>query len=266
MTETVSAVITTFNRSETLARSIDSVLAQTRPCEELIVVDHGSEDQTSKVIASFGSRVRLVHLARDPLGRPAVSRNAGVRAASGSMVCFLDDDDIWEPNKIEIQLEASTRHPHVGLICSDALRIDADGSLMSERYLAQTSGFSGKALKQLLRDNFVITSSVMAPVELIKALGGFNEHPGLRAVEDYELWLRIAAIREVMFIPDPLVRYRIHDHKLSSQQSKDPFKGRRSAIRRAMSHAETRRYLPSFTAAICRDYLRSLITLSKGER
>lgn len=264
MTEKVSVVIATFDRSETLARSIDSVLAQTRSCEELIVVDHGSQDRTAAVIDSFGPRVKAVHLSRDPSGRPAVSRNAGLRAASGSLVSFLDDDDIWEPNKIEVQLDAYDEDPDAGLVCSDAHRMDARGEPLPGLYLAHTSGFSGMVLKQLLRDNFVITSSAMAPTDLIRAIGGFNEDPRLKAVEDYELWLKIASMRRVRFIPQPLVRYRIHDRKLSNIQVKDPFKGRRRAIRSALAHPGTLRHLPSFAAALSRDYLRSLVTLSRA--
>lgn len=257
---TVSAVIPTYNRSESLAAAIRSVLEQSRPCDEVIVVDHGSTDQTSDVLSAFDREVTAVRLSQDLLDRPAVSRNAGLRKATGDLICFLDDDDLWERDKVQIQLEALGQDSQVGLTCSDAHRVEADGRLVAGKYLAHTKGHSGWVLKELLRDNFVITSSVMARAELLRAVGGFNERLDLRGFEDYELWLRTASAVKFAFIAQPLVRYRLHETRLSNEMRADSFRGRRSAMRRALTFRRAQAHLPQFAIALLREGAREFIT------
>jgi glycosyltransferase involved in cell wall biosynthesis len=98
---TVSVVIPAYNAEAYLREALDSVFAQTRPPDEVVVVDDGSTDRTSEVAASYGDRVRLL---RQPNRGEAAARNAGVLAARGALIAFLDADDTWLPRYLESQL------------------------------------------------------------------------------------------------------------------------------------------------------------------
>ena len=130
----VSVVVTAHNHGPYIGPALESVLAQTYPNTELIVVDDGSNDSTADIAASFIPRVRL--LRRRGLG-VAGARNAGVRAARGELIALLDGDDIWEPEKLAIQVEAAIINPQAGLIAVDGVEFDENGirrpSLFSDR-------------------------------------------------------------------------------------------------------------------------------------
>jgi glycosyltransferase involved in cell wall biosynthesis len=104
----VSVVIPVFNAERYLAAAIDSVLDQTRPPDEVIVVDDGSTDATPAVLASFGDRITVIS---QPNGGGADATNRGVAAAAGDLLCFLDADDLWEPPKLAIQMDWLAVHP-----------------------------------------------------------------------------------------------------------------------------------------------------------
>lgn len=113
MPRQISVVIPTHNRADLLRGAIASVLDQTRPAHEIIVVDDGSTDSTCDVVRSYGPPIVL--LTQDHL-RAAAARNHGVAHASGEWVAFLDSDDVWKPTKLERQLEYLDRHPQCGLV------------------------------------------------------------------------------------------------------------------------------------------------------
>lgn len=113
MVATVSVIIPAFDVADYLGECIESVLGQTRPPHEVIVVDDGSTDDTAAVAVSFGSSIRLVRQERTG-ANPA--RNRGVRESSGAFLAFQDADDIWEPTKLERQLAAFESTPHVDLV------------------------------------------------------------------------------------------------------------------------------------------------------
>ena len=109
----VSVVVPTYNRAELIAETIDSVLVQTVPVHEIIVVDDGSTDATCERVRAFGDRVVLE--AHDHSGS-AAARNRGLARATGEWIAFLDSDDVWAPNKIERQQQYLDRHPQCGLV------------------------------------------------------------------------------------------------------------------------------------------------------
>jgi glycosyltransferase involved in cell wall biosynthesis len=216
----VSVVVPTYNRADLLSKAVDSALGQTYEDIELIVVDDGSSDCTLDMLAGYADpRLRVVSL--DHSGIPGKVRNAGVRVARGEFVAFLDSDDIWLPTKLERQVEVLMRSPTVGLVCSNARVIDDHGAELDHRYLAEEIEARGTELEELLRVNFIINSSAIVRRTLVEAVGCFSESSDLRALEDYDLWLRIAAASEVAYLPDALILYREH-----------PGSVRRDAIRR----------------------------------
>ncbi|KRA42337.1 glycosyltransferase family A protein [Pseudoxanthomonas sp. Root630] len=172
-----TVVIPAYRAAATLADALDSVMAQTAPAREVIVVDDGSPDREdiARIVAGYGGRVTL--LQQDNAG-PAAARNAGVRASGGTWIAFLDADDSWLPHKMQAQL-ALASDPRAGLLHGgareDRLALPAD------------MGFD-----LLWRGNRICTSMSVVRRDIFEQLGGFFESPELIGAEDYNLWLRIA--------------------------------------------------------------------------
>ena len=180
----VSAVIPCYNYGKYLARAIDSILAQTHPVSEIIVVDDGSSDNTREVATSFADRVRYIF--QENHGR-ASARNTGIRAATGDWIALLDADDRWLPDKIELQFQALASRPDAVLVYTSVWCEDPDGS-----------GFvfpatDPRRLWPALRYANCITGSASAALirrDVLIAEGGFNET--LRECEDWDCWVRLA--------------------------------------------------------------------------
>lgn len=180
----VSVVIPTYNGAAEVRRAIDSALAQ-EGCEvEVIPVNDGSTDDTAYVLNSYGSRIRAVHQKNSG---PAATRNAGIAAATGDWVAFLDHDDYWQPGKLAAQLAAADR-TGADVIYTNAQNF-GDVNRVAELRSNPDEMPEGDLFEQLLLDNFIVVSSTMVRRELLEEVGGFNAPPG---VEDWDLWLRLA--------------------------------------------------------------------------
>lgn len=176
MAETVSVITPAYNAAKHIARTIQSALGQSQPPLEVIVVDDGSTDDTAAVVSGFGAAVRLV---RKENGGPASARNAGARLARGEWLALLDADDWWFPTKLEVQLSLAT-DPGIGLIhCLPEHRLDQVPDELS--------------FEDLWKRNWIINSSVLIRRTAFDSLGGFDEAKNLISVEDYNLWMRLAA-------------------------------------------------------------------------
>jgi glycosyltransferase involved in cell wall biosynthesis len=210
----VSVVVPTYNCAQLLVQALRSVVRQSFENWEAIVVDNSSEDDTITVVASLQDpRVRLVSIRND--GIIAASRNLGIREARGQYVAFLDADDLWLPHKLSDQVAALTAHPELSFVYSIA-RLFGDTS-----WLTNACGImprlTNAALDRdsLIHANVICGSSVLASREVLLDVGGFAENRDLRMVEDYDLWLKLAATGKVGFIPRIHVLYRVHAGGLS---------------------------------------------------
>ena len=199
---TISVVIPTYDRSALLERAVRSCLAQTCPVHEVLVCDDGSTDGSEEMIHAMGDP-RVKWLPGTHAGRPAIPRNRGIAAAKGVWVAFLDSDDAWLPQKLATQLE---RLSLAGLeaSCTNAERIGPTGGSNGTYFQDGPSAFG---LFDLLKVNRVICSSALVKRTLMSEVIGFPEAPELKALEDYALWLRIAALTDFDYCPAPLVRY-----------------------------------------------------------
>jgi glycosyltransferase involved in cell wall biosynthesis len=205
---TVTALIPTYNRRAQIFRAIDSVLAQTRPVDEIIVVDDGSTDGTSEAIRQrYGSQVALF---RQENGGVSAARNRGIREAHGDWIAFLDSDDVWFPTKNQLQVEAlASLGDEFGLCFSDNL-FAGDPELKHSVF--QKVGFEGasklgpfeESTKQVLdgREPF-FTSSLMVSRSLFDRLGGFDET--LVVGEDADMVFRLSFATRFCFVGEPLV-------------------------------------------------------------
>lgn len=213
----VSVIIPTYNRANYLEKSIRSVLSQNILDIEIIVINNYSTDNTLEVINSFNDkRIKIIHFKND--GVIARSRNQGLVQSSGKYISFLDDDDLWCPDKLELQIEYLETHPELSLVYSNAIIIDENGTRKGY-LLNQEKAKQGRVFLDLLGGNFITILTVLMRRELLESIGLFNEEPSLIAVEDYEYWMRLAFSFGFGYINKPLALYRIHSVSMSKKNS-----------------------------------------------
>jgi glycosyltransferase involved in cell wall biosynthesis len=198
-----SVIIPTFNRREILRRAIDSALARTGRADEVIVVDDGSTDGTADALRDLPARVRVL---RTENGGPAAARNAGIRAARGSYIAFLDSDDEWIGDDLDERIEALRRDPLIGLSYGAARNVDSEDRPVATRPRVPRSG---NVLRSLLHRNFVTTSTAIVPRRALRRVGLFDE--ALDHSMDWDLWLRLSEEFAFHYHPEPVALYRFHD-------------------------------------------------------
>jgi len=203
----VTAIIPTYNRAYLIENTIQSVFNQTYPHWDLIVVDDGSTDDTVSILNKF-DRQRITYLPIPHSGMPAIARNEGIKVAQGEYIAFLDSDDQWLPEKLEKQIAVLKKHLDVGLVHANAL-VKTMQQTLGRPYHSDNKRKSGKVLLELIHGNFVITSTVVVRRQLLDAAGLFRIDPAFRAGEDYDLWLRMAALSGFFYLENALAIY--HD-------------------------------------------------------
>ena len=210
MTPKVSVVIPTYNRADLLTQALHSVASQRYVDFETLVVDDGSTDNTADVVAALGdSRVRYVRQAHS--GLPAVGRNAGMALANGEYIAFLDSDDLWLSDKLALQVGLMDSHPELGLSYTNCYRFKTDPTRYHPAPMLQPQAMlSGHAFDQLYAHQAIPNLTVMLRSSVRDQVGQFNEDLRLKANEDYEYWLRIAARFPIDHLSQPLALYREH--------------------------------------------------------
>jgi glycosyltransferase involved in cell wall biosynthesis len=204
----ISVVIPSHNRSRSLPRALDSVLCQTLPAGEIILVDDGSTDDTPAMMA--GKYPQCVYLRQANQGVSS-ARNLGISAASGEWIALLDSDDAWQPDKLAHQMEALRISPDTRICHTDEIWI-RHGVRVNPMHKHAKSG--GRIFRRCLPLCIISPSSVVLHRSLFEEYGMFD--PALPACEDYDLWLRLCAHEEVGFVDRPLtVKYGGHDDQLS---------------------------------------------------
>ncbi|MEM3486633.1 MAG: glycosyltransferase [Candidatus Methanomethyliaceae archaeon] len=206
----VSVIIPVYNGGNRVAEAIKSVLKQTYPNFELIVVDDGSRDNTSAVVRSIQDE--RVMLLRHPNNRGiCAARNTALAAASGEYIAFLDDDDIWEPTKLERQIELFRNNSNLGLIHTCAIDIYDNGMV-----LRRCSYYEGNCYRKLLIRDGIIASSAIVPRYCFERVGYFDED--LRLYGDWDVWIKIAKDYQIGLVKEPLVRTRIRAGSLQHSE------------------------------------------------
>ncbi len=210
----VTVVMPTYNHAGFIGDAIRSVLRQSYADLELIIVDNFSRDNTAEIVAACGDpRIRYVKFANN--GIIAASRNHGVGLARGAYVAFIDSDDLWLPEKLKKQVEAFLSHKNVSMIYSRYKTIVGDA--VSGSVLPRSRRCAGGDIfKALYLGHFIACSGVMVKKSVLAETGGFDVSPALVAVEDVDLWLRIALAGRIYCASDePLFLYRVHPGNLS---------------------------------------------------
>lgn len=216
MTPLVSVIIPAYNASTTIAATLQSVRAQTFTDFEVWVIDDGSTDDTLARVQDWivATGDRRFQVARYANGRQAVARNRGVARSRGELIAFLDADDLWTPDKLAVQVSVLQAHPAAGLVYSWTDCIDERGRFVRPGSHVTVSGRA--AYRRLLVQNFLDNGSTpLVRRSAIAAVGPFD--PTLPPVEDWDLWIKIAAQFEIIGIPLTQVFYRIAPYSSSAQ-------------------------------------------------
>jgi len=204
----ISVVIPAHNRASLLPRALRSVLAQTLPPLEIIVVDDGSSDPTRQLIEQHFPRVRYLYQANQGVSS---ARNRGIEAAHGDWIALLDSDDEWLPEKLRLQMQALQAQPGIRLCHTEEIWIRNGRRVNAMNKHAKGGGL---IFRQCLPRCVISPSAALIHRSLLNEAGLFDE--ALPACEDYDLWLRVCAREPVSFVETPqIMKYGGHQDQLS---------------------------------------------------
>ncbi len=220
-----SVVIAAFNSAQRIGATIASVLGQSRSDLELIVVDDGSTDATAQTVERFTATDTRVRLLRQANQGTVAARNAGLQAADGRFVSFLDDDDLWLPGYLAAIAAGFDRAPGAGLAHTDASVVHApgvEGYSALDRFAGPTRRLPAAleaeaALRALLHVNFITTCAATVSREALDAVGRLD--PAIKGCDDWDLWVRIAAAGfGLVGIREPLAVRRMRTDSVGSDE------------------------------------------------
>lgn len=204
----ISVIIPTFNRSHTLSRALDSVMKQSYPIHEIIVIDDGSTDNTLALIQAGFPSITVIEQANKGVSN---ARNRGIKQATGDWIALLDSDDEWLPDKLLHQTDRLSAAPEYKVCHTEEIWV-RNSTRVNQMNKHQKSG--GHIFQQCLPLCAMSPSSILIHRYLFDELGPFDET--LPACEDYEMWLRITASNPVLFIDQPqIIKHGGHEDQLS---------------------------------------------------
>ena len=207
----VSVIIPTLNRRELIKRAIDSVLYQTHPIYEIIVVDNGSTDSTVAMLCENYPSVKVLEENKRGV---SYARNTGIRSSKGDWIALLDSDDAWSAQKTKRQLDLYTSIGKDYRLIHTSEIWYKNGKLLNQKKQHKKSG--GDVFQECVRLCCISPSSSLIRRDLFSDIGYFDEE--LPACEDYDFWLRLSSREEVLFVNEPLtIKYGGHINQLSKK-------------------------------------------------
>lgn len=231
----VSVIIPVYNGAQFIAETIHSILCQTVPPLEVIVVNDGSTDDTPVVVKGFGDAVTLINT---PNGGPCKARNIGAAVAKGNWLAFCDGDDLWLPDKLERQLKLATEAPDLHCVLTDYAEINngilsgrSHFSYMPRDYWMPERHWNGFVIRHSITGKLTTFQPAIASTPLVKRdfyvrVGGFDETP-LGPANDTCFHFRCLRILPFGVVPKVLMHYRRHPDSLSA----NPTRQLRSSLR-----------------------------------
>jgi glycosyltransferase involved in cell wall biosynthesis len=216
MMPTISVVIPAYNAESTILETISSVQQQTLSDVELIVINDGSTDRTPELLHTIkDSRLRIFSYENGGL---CVARNRGISHATGEFISFLDADDLWTPDKLELQLAALQQHPDAGVAYSWTYFMDEKEGSRSF-HPCEPVFIEGKVYAELLVKNFIASgSNVLIRRQAVESVGEFD--PKCEGTADWDYWLRLATNWSFVVVPELQVFYRRSSGSMSSKVEK----------------------------------------------
>lgn len=215
----ISIITPIYNGEKYILETIQSVLSQTYENWEMIIVDNKSTDNSMETIKTIcDERIRIISLEYNS-GGPARPRNIGIENAEGEYIAFLDADDVWLPEKLEKQV-SFMQETNANFTSCYCRLINASGDAV---FLSKKSSFyykliSKKTICDVIKHSFIITSSVLIKKDL---LFKFSEEKSFRAVEDFDMWLRVLVIdtTKYKYQDERLIQYRLLENSASDRSN-----------------------------------------------
>jgi len=211
----ISVIIPAYNAERTIRETIESVQRQTFLDFELIVINDGSKDRTVELVQSIQDE-RLKIFSYENGGLP-VARNRGISRATGEFIAFLDADDLWTPDKLELQLTALKQHPEAGVAYSWTCFMDVNEQGEAVSFLPSPQySFEGNVYEKLLVSDFIHSgSNTLIRRQAIASAGEFD--PTLKSCEDWDYWLRLATRWHFVVVLKHQIFYRRTPGAMSSK-------------------------------------------------
>ena len=215
----ISVIIPVYNGEDYVRTAIDSILCQTYPAHQIIIIADGSMDSSPKILKSYGDKIVTKRISNSGI---SAARNAGLELVTGDYVAFLDQDDFWFKHKLAKQAEVAMKHPKVGVICCDYITRRVAGAHLYRHFphleIFKQISFDrviDNAFGLLIKEHFVGTpSTVMIKKAVIDKVGGFD--PRYLYTQDYDYFLRCAHEADYVVQSDTLVFKRAHDGNFSN--------------------------------------------------
>ena len=208
MTPLVSVIISVYNCEKYIASCIESIIQQTYKNIEIIICDDGSTDKTNEIIKTYITKVKYIYQENQGQG---AGRNNAVQYSQGEYLAFIDADDMWYENKIELQMSMFEKDQSLAAVYSEMMIIDENQLKLG--YHAKGTMKRGMIFSELLAENFIGLSSLIVKKNAFEQCGGFSEH---RYCQDFVLLLKLASKFNFDFVNKPLVSYRQHSQSVTS--------------------------------------------------
>lgn len=208
----ISVIIPTYNYANYIKETIESVIAQTFKGFEIIVVDDGSTDETKAVLETYIKKniVKYIYQANQGL---AAARNAGIKNSQGRLITFLDSDDLFTKDKLQVLREVLINNPSIGMAYGNHL-IWTGTKLYKKPKFSSGQAPSGWILPQLFKTPLMSADSVLIRRECFKQVGLFDER--LTSGEDWEMWLRLAKVYKIKYVDKIVAFVRVHPKSMST--------------------------------------------------
>ena len=197
----VTVIIPTYNRADTIRDAVDSALAQTLPPAQVVVIDDGSQDDTSELLRDYAGKI-VYH--RQPNSGISVTRNTGARLSTEPFIALLDSDDVWHPRKLELQMRVMEQHPQLGML--GTAEFDWPAAVFPSVPADAAAPLIWLTWDHLVLRTSLLTSSILIRRSLFDQIGGFDST--MARCEDRDLFLRVAEVAQVAQLKLPLLGYR----------------------------------------------------------
>lgn len=218
----VSVIMPAYNSGQLIRKSIRSVIEQTYPKWELIVINDGSTDDTAEIVSSICAldpRVKLITQKNGGIGR---SRNVGFSHASGEWLAYLDHDDLWAKDKLEKQMSVAIQNPSYDVLFCGGWFFYNDDLTNLVDYKTIYGEFSpDKMFLRQLEENYIPTLAVLVKRSILERIGPWDEDKAVQGCDDYDYWFRMARVNAVFYsLDEKLFYYRKHGSNYSNNVSK----------------------------------------------